>query len=178
MSTEESTPEIRIHVRFEPSDYVLARMYWLLRNTWWALVFISLLGIVSAYLWHADPVGLYYMIAPTLVFGIFTPLMLYGNYSTALRDCPKGEKADVGFLLSDSQFSVSTLHGHSELNWSAFVRVVETQRMFFFVTENKATIVLPKRVLDTSSEIRLRSILKSQLPERGIEPRSWLGSLL
>jgi hypothetical protein len=141
----------------------------ILRWSWRLLLsilglFIAIVSIgqFSAGYWQTATIGLIPLVSLSLL--PFLPLVTaYGAARQWEKLNPAGARTVTVDVNEDVVATTSSV-GRIELRWSAVRQVIETPEFFMFYMTDKAAIYLPKRTVQPSCRITLRSLVQQRTP--------------
>ncbi|HST11552.1 MAG TPA: YcxB family protein [Terriglobales bacterium] len=129
------------------------------------ILLLALMFLVGIYLVdHALPEVGYVWLALSVLLGIAVYEVPRRQTRRALKSNPSAQGEIV--LIVNQRGVVSTfLTGKSELEWRAFTKYKETERIFLLSTGIRSSFI-PKRAMSAEQVRELRNLLTENIPER------------
>ncbi len=102
---------------------------------------------------------------PFLVF-VIAPLLTWAKVNRVIRTTPAA-RGPRTVTFGDEGMSAITEVSQTDLKWATFVKVVETNRYFFFFLSPRVPIFIPKRFLPDPNDLRdLRHLIRVNLGDK------------
>jgi hypothetical protein len=155
---------LTIHVQLTPSELFWANISVISRQfrkfLWVDIAVITFWAILFLFMWFRPRPDVEWQttlrnLAPLLLVMVLFPFTIFlSSYLNTRKYLGDPRNAGgINFQFADSGIGVEHSTGKSDLNWTIFVKVVETRNFFLLYPVKSWAYVVPKRCLASQSEI-------------------------